>query len=54
METTIDYKRLYELSIIEKEKILANQEQNKQDQKANELALEQQIKQVQSAKSKVK
>ena len=39
---------------IEKEKILANQEQNKLDQKANELALEQQIQQVQSAKSKVK
>ena len=39
---------------LEKEKILANQEQNKLDQKANELALEQQIQQVQSAKSKVK
>ena len=39
---------------IQKEKILANQEQNKLDQKANDVALEQQVKKVESAKSKVK
>jgi hypothetical protein len=52
-QTDLLTKKLEETRI-EKEKILANQEQNKLDQKANELALEQQIKQVQSAKSKVK
>jgi len=52
-QTELLTKKLEETRI-EKEKILANQEQNKLDQKANELALEQQIKQVQSAKSKVK
>jgi len=39
---------------IQKEKILANQEQNKLDQKANDIAIEQQVKQVESAKTKVK
>ena len=52
-QTELLTKKLEETRI-EKEKILANQEQNKLDQKANELALEQQVKQVQSAKSKVK
>jgi hypothetical protein len=52
-QTELLTKKLEETRI-EKEKILANQEQNKLDQKANELALEQQIQQVQSAKSKVK
>lgn len=52
-QTELLTKKLEETRI-EKEKILANQEQNKLDQKANELALEQQIIQVQSAKSKVK
>ena len=52
-QTELLTKKLEETRI-EKEKILANQEQNKLDQKANESALEQQIKQVQSAKSKVK
>jgi hypothetical protein len=52
-QTDLLTKRLEETRI-EKEKILANQEQNKLDQKADELALEQQIKQVESAKSKVK
>jgi hypothetical protein len=46
-------KKLEETRIL-KEKILANQEQNKLDQKANELAIEKQIIEVQSAKSKVK
>ena len=52
-QTELLTKKLEETRI-EKEKILANQEQNKLDQKANESALEQQVKQVQSAKSKVK
>ena len=39
---------------IQKEKILANQEQNKMDQEANDIAIEQQVKQVESAKTKVK
>jgi len=52
-QTDLLTKKLEETRI-EKEKILANQEQNKLDQKTNELALEQQLKQVESAKSKVK
>jgi len=52
-QTDLLTKKLEETRI-EKEKILANQEQNKLDQKTNELALEQQVKQVESAKSKIK
>lgn len=39
---------------IEKEKILANQEQNKLDQKATESAITEQTKKVESAQSKIK
>ena len=38
METIIDYKRLYELSIIEKEKILTDNQ--KKQEKINELTEE--------------
>jgi hypothetical protein len=45
-------KRLEEAKV-EKEKILANQEQNKLDQKANEEAILQQAQKFEAAKKKV-
>jgi hypothetical protein len=45
-------KRLEETKV-EKEKILANQEQTKLDQKATEEALIEQLKKVESAKQKI-
>jgi hypothetical protein len=38
---------------VEKEKILANQEQNKLDQKANEEAIIQQMQKFEAAKKKI-
>jgi hypothetical protein len=45
-------KRLEEAKV-EKEKILANQEQNKLDQKANEEAIIQQMQKFEAAKKKI-
>jgi glutamate synthase domain-containing protein 3 len=51
-QTELLTKRLEETKI-EKEKILANQEQNKLDQKANEEAIIQQMQKFEAAKKKV-
>jgi hypothetical protein len=51
-QTELLIKRLEETKL-EKEKILANQEQTKLDQKATEEALVEQLKKVESAKQKI-
>ena len=51
-QTELLTKRLEEAKV-EKEKILANQEQNKLDQKANEEAIIQQMQKFEAAKKKI-
>jgi len=52
-QTDLLVKKLEE-SKVEKEKILANQEQNKLDQKASEQAIIDQTKKIESAQQKIK